>query len=129
MAVGNGGFGQIGVNRGCADTDQHCEIMRVETFGRTDIDRRVTAQSVAYQMRMYSSGGEYHRNTNPVCADILIGQEKFGFAHANCFDSFLTDPRNRRAQAFLTFGNVVGAVDFGGELTECRFQSHPFRRS
>src|SRR3546814_3263632 len=33
MPVGNAGFGQIGVHRGCTDADQHRVIMSVQAFG------------------------------------------------------------------------------------------------
>ena len=38
MAVGDGGFGQIGVHGRGTHADQNREIMRIEAFRRTDID-------------------------------------------------------------------------------------------
>ena len=57
MPVGNHRFGKIGVHRGRANADEYGEIMRVQAFGRTDIDRRITAQAIADQMRVHSRRG------------------------------------------------------------------------
>ena len=112
MAVANCCFGQICVYRGCANANEYREIMRVETFGGADVDRRIAAQTIAHQMRVHSGSGEDHGNTNAVGADIFVGQEQFGFAHAHGGDGFFADPRDGRAKTFLSFGNVIGAVNF-----------------
>ena len=46
---GDGLEGQIGINRRGAEPDQHCCVMRIETFGRTDIERTGIAQPIARQ--------------------------------------------------------------------------------
>ena len=112
MAVANCGFGQICVYRGCANANEHREIMRVETFGRTDVDRRIAAQTIAHQMRVHGGRGKDHGNAHAVGADIFVSQEQFGFAHTHRGDGFFADPRDGSAKTFLSFGNIIGAVNF-----------------
>src|SRR3546814_17941914 len=80
MPVGNAGFGQIGVHRGCTDADQHRVIMSVQAFGGTHVDRGVAAQSLADQMRMNGCGGEDHGHAHVVLIDILVREENFRVA-------------------------------------------------
>ena len=126
MAVGNRRFGQIGINRGRTDTDEHREIMRVKTFGGADVDRRIAAQSVAHQVGMNRSSSQHHCNADSVSANILVCQKQFRFARANSLDRFLTDPRNRGTQAFLAFADVIRAIDLRGEFSERRLKPQIF---
>ena len=51
-AVGDAGFGDIGVDGGGADADQDAEMMHVDAFARADIERGESAQLLAQQMHM-----------------------------------------------------------------------------
>ncbi len=73
MAIGNAGFGKISVHRGRTDADQHREIMGVERFGATNVDRRVAAQPLADQMRMHRRRREYARNSDLLRVNMLVG--------------------------------------------------------
>ena len=75
MPIGNHRFGQIGVHGGRTNANEYGKVMRVQALGRTDIDRRVTAQSIADQMCMHRCRCEDHCDTHAIRADILISQE------------------------------------------------------
>ena len=128
MPVGNDRFGKISVHRGRANADEYGEIMRVQAFGRTDIDRRITAQAIADQMRVHSRRREDHRDTDAVGADILVGQEQFGFAHPHCGHRFFANTRNGGAQALLPVGNVISAINLGAQWPERGLQPAPIAR-
>src|SRR3546814_12397890 len=84
MPVGNAGFGQIGVHRGCTDADQHRVIMSVQAFGGTHVERGVAAQSLADQMRLNGCGGEDHGHAHVVLIDIQIRRGTCGEGGCKC---------------------------------------------
>jgi hypothetical protein len=68
-------LGEIGVHGGSTNADQHSEIMGVEAFRRTHVDRGIAAQALADEMGVDGGGGEHHRDRDPVPIDMFVGKE------------------------------------------------------
>ena len=119
---------KIGVDRGGADANEHGEIMRIQTFGGTDIDRRIAAQAIADEMRVNGSRRQDHGDGDAVGSDILVGQEQLRLAHADSFNGLFANAGNGCAQAFLSGRDVIGAVNLGGDGAKGGLQPVPFGR-
>ena len=128
MAVGNHSFGKISVHGGCTDANEYGEIMRIQAFGGTDVNRRIAAQAIADQVRMDSSSSQDHRDTDAVFTDIIVGQKQLGLAHTHSSDGFFTDARDGGAQSFLPCRDIIGAVDFGAKRSERGLELAPIMR-
>ena len=128
MAVGNHSFGKISVHGGCTNANEYGEIMRIQAFGGTDVNRRIAAQAIADQVRMHSSSSQDHRDSHPVFTDIIVGQKQLGLAHTHRGDGFFTDARDGGAQALLPCRDVKGAVDFGAKRSERGLELAPIMR-
>ena len=100
MSVRDRRFRQIRVHRRRADPDQHRIIMRVETFRRTHVDRRIGSQPLADEMRVNRRRRQHPRDRDAVLGYRLVGQEQFALALAHRLFGFAPDPLDRGAQAF-----------------------------
>ena len=72
--VGQAVLRQIGVHGCRAASDQHREVMRVDTFGRPHIDRTEGPQTLACQPGMHGRRRKDHRHRNLVLVLHPVGQ-------------------------------------------------------
>ncbi len=110
MAVGDRGLGQVGVDRGGADADQHREIVRVQAFAAAGDQVAEAAQALADQVAVDRTHGQDHRDRRPLGADRLVAQDQRLAAAAHGFLGLLADALERHAHAALGAG-LEGAVD------------------
>ncbi|MCY1170030.1 hypothetical protein D9M73_100880 [compost metagenome] len=125
MAIDDRGLGQIGVDRGRADADQHRIIMRVEAFGGLDVDAGIRAQAHAHEMGVHGGGSEDAGDADAVRADRHVGQEQFALALAHGGHRFGANARNCATKGLGTASRIERAVDFCRLCAEMRLQLRP----
>ena len=110
MALGNGFFCNISVDRCRADTDQHREMMHIETFAGGDIDRGKGAKLLAYQMRMHGTGRQDHRDRAARIGYSTVRQHHMFATRTNGLFGLVGDALQRGGEIILPV-NIEGAVD------------------
>ena len=91
-------LGEIGVYRGRTTADQHCKIMRIDTFGGTHIDRAEGPQAFLRQPTVHGRGGQDHRHADRCARLVLIRQYEMARARAHCVFGLTANPVQRLSQ-------------------------------
>ena len=116
MAVDDAVLGEIGIDRGRADADQHGEIMHIQAFGGTDVERGVGTQAVAHQMGVNRARRQDHRYRRAILADMGIIEDEMDAAAAHRVLGLAADAVDRVAQGvFIAIGGKA-AIDAGGAV-------------
>ena len=123
--VGEGIFGQIGVHHGRAAAHKHREVMRVDTFRRTHVERGKGPQPLADEVTVHRAGRKDHRHRDPVGPAVLIGQHQM--ARARAHGVFRLGPNPRQPGAEIAVARLKGAVDGHGMHLELRHQFFELR--
>ena len=76
VAVGDRGLGEVGVDRGGADADQHGEVVGVQALAGAHDERAEAAQALADEVAVHGAHGQDHRHRRPVGPDMLVGQDQ-----------------------------------------------------
>ena len=111
LAVGDAFLGEIGIDRGGADADEHGEIMNVEALARAHIERGEGAQLLADEMGVHRAGGENHRHRRAFGADTLIAQYDVNASLADRVLGLALDTIERVRQGVLGAVRREGAID------------------
>ena len=114
MAVGDAFLGEVGVDRGGADTDQHGEGMDVQALGGADVEAGEGAQRGVHEMGVHAAGSQDHRDGDARGGGRLVGQDDVGAAGAHAFLGFAANAFQGSTQARLALGGREGAVDDAG---------------
>ena len=111
LAVGDAFLGEIGVDRGGADADEHGEIMNVEAFGRAHVERGEGAQLLADEIGVHRAGGEDHRHRGALVADTLVAQDHVNASLPDRVLGLALDAVERVRQGVLGAVRRQGAID------------------
>ena len=91
MPIGNAFLCQPGVDSRRTNANQNCEVMRIDAFRRTNIQRRERPELRADKVRVHGAGGEDHRNCGYRRTNAFIREDQVGIAAADCFLGLRTD--------------------------------------
>ena len=114
VPVGDRRLGEVGVDRGRTDPDQHRDIVHVQAFARAHRDRAEAAQALAHQVTVHSTCGQDHRDRRLALRYRLVAQHDLLAALAHRVLRRGTDARDRIVQRARPGLRIERAGDRGG---------------
>ena len=104
-------FREIRVHCCRTTANQNCEVVRIDTFSRPNVQRAERPQPFACQPGVHSACRQNHWSCDLAFAAMLIRQHNMPSARTHGILSFRPDPAQRRAQRALIAASFKRAVD------------------
>ena len=126
MPLGNGFFGDIGIDGGRPDADQNREMMNIEALASGHIDRGKGAELLADKMRMHRACGQDHRDRTTCVGHTAIREHHMLASRTDGLFGLTRDPVQRGGKIIRPV-SVEGAVDDRCLVTKIGQKRVPFR--